>query len=132
MKMANGGFDPAYNVQFVSDGDARVVVGVEVTNDGTDGGSLEPMHKNVCSSFDTIPKKVLVDSAYATKEGVKAVESITHSILLPSRTNVIFGGTGPKTCMISGADTLPLTSAAMLTRVYSEAPRSSMRLAEKP
>jgi hypothetical protein len=32
MKMANGGYDPAYNVQFASDGDARVIVGVEVTN----------------------------------------------------------------------------------------------------
>ena len=36
MKMANGGYDPAYNVQFVSDADARMIVGVEVTNAGTD------------------------------------------------------------------------------------------------
>ncbi len=75
MKMANGGFDPAFNVQFVSDADARVIVGVDVTNAGTDGGELEPLHKKVCSDFGKTPKKVLVDSAYATKESVTAVES---------------------------------------------------------
>lgn len=75
MKTANGGFDPAFNVQFATDADARVIVGVDVTNAGTDGGELAPMHKKVCSDFCKTPKKVLVDSAYATKEGVKAVES---------------------------------------------------------
>ena len=75
MKMANGGFDPAYNVQFVSDADARVIVGVDVANAGTDGGELPPLHEKVCSDFCKTPKKVLVDSAYATKESVKAVES---------------------------------------------------------
>lgn len=38
MKMANGGFRPAYNVQFASDGDTRMIVSVDVTNNGSDGG----------------------------------------------------------------------------------------------
>ena len=33
MKMANGGYDPAFNVQFATDGDSRVIVGVDVTNE---------------------------------------------------------------------------------------------------
>jgi len=75
MKMANGGYDPAFNVQFASDADSRVIVGVDVTNAGTDGGELGTMHKKVSSDYGKTPKKVLVDSAYATKEGVKTVES---------------------------------------------------------
>jgi transposase len=74
MKMANGGYDPAYNVQFVSDGDARVIIGVEVTNAGTDGGELAPMHEKICSTYGKTPDKELVDGAFATKEGVTAVE----------------------------------------------------------
>lgn len=74
MKMANGGYDPAYNVQFASDGDARVIVGVDVGNSGTDGGELAPMHEKICSTYGKTPKKELVDGGYATKEGVTAVE----------------------------------------------------------
>ena len=72
--MANGGYDPAYNVQFVSDGDARVIVSVDVTNAGTDGGEMVPMHENICATYGTIPQRELVDGAFATKEGVTAVE----------------------------------------------------------
>jgi hypothetical protein len=75
MKMANGGFDPAYNVQFVTDADSRVIVGVEITNEGTDGGQLEPLHRKVRETYQKTPKHALVDSAYATKDGVTAVET---------------------------------------------------------
>jgi transposase/IS5 family transposase len=74
MKMANGGYDPAYNVQFITDGDSRVIVGVEVTNEGTDGGQLAPMVEQVSKHYGRRPKKVLVDSAYATKAGVTETE----------------------------------------------------------
>lgn len=75
MKMANGGYDPAFNVQFMTDGDARVIVGVDVTNAGTDGGELPPMLDKVRQHYGKTPAKVLVDSAYATKDGVTTVET---------------------------------------------------------
>ena len=74
MKMANGGYDAAYNVQFASDGDARVIVGVDVSNAGTDGGELVPMHEKIRSTYGKTPKRELVDGGFATKEGVTAVE----------------------------------------------------------
>lgn len=75
MKMANGGYDPAYNVQFASDADARVIVGVDVSNAGTDGGEFAPLQEKVRSDYDKTPEKAMVDSAYATKEGVTSVEA---------------------------------------------------------
>jgi hypothetical protein len=42
MKMADGGFRPAYNVQFATDHDGDVIVGVAVTNVGSDQGQLGP------------------------------------------------------------------------------------------
>ena len=74
MKMANGGYDPAYNVQFVSDGDARMIVHVDVSNEGTDGGEMAPAHEKVCKTYGRVPERALVDGAYATKDGVTAVE----------------------------------------------------------
>ncbi len=74
MKMANGGFNPALNVQFASDSEARMIVGVDVTNEGTDGGELEPMVNQLASDYGRRPKKIVTDSAYATKDGVTAVE----------------------------------------------------------
>ena len=44
MKMMDGGFRPAYNVQFATDVDSHVVVGVAVTNGG------EPRHLCRCST----------------------------------------------------------------------------------
>lgn len=74
MKMPNGGFNPALSVQFVSDAKTRIIVGVCVTNEGTDGGQLDPMHEKITSDYGKTPGHVLVDSAYTTKEGVTVVE----------------------------------------------------------
>jgi transposase len=74
MKMANGGYDPAYNVQFASDGDARVIVHVDVTNAGTDGGEMPPAHEKICKNYGKVPGRALVDGAFATKDAVTAVE----------------------------------------------------------
>lgn len=70
MKMANGGFDPAYNVQFATDAKTRMIVGVDVTNEGTDGGEMPPMLEKIEIDYGKRPGTILVDSAYATKESV--------------------------------------------------------------
>lgn len=74
MKTANGGFDPAYNIQFATDATSRVIVGVYVTNHGTDGGELPPMLDQIHEDYGKRPRRALVDSAYATKESVTAAE----------------------------------------------------------
>lgn len=75
MKMANGGYDPAFNVQFATDGDTRVIVAVEVTNGGTDGGELPPMLDKVRGHYGKTPVQALVDSAYATQDSVTSAEA---------------------------------------------------------
>jgi hypothetical protein len=75
MKMANGGFDPAYNVQFATDASARVVVGVTVTNAGADGGELPPMLDKIKQFYGKQPNRALVDGAFATIESVTLAEA---------------------------------------------------------
>jgi transposase len=48
MKMANGGFNPAANVQLATDTESRAILGVEVSNEGSDSAGLsEPMRQQV-------------------------------------------------------------------------------------
>lgn len=97
MKMANGGYDPAFNVQFATDGDARVIVGVDVTNGGTDGGELPPMLDQVEQHYGQRPRQALVDSAYATKESVTAAESAGTKVVstIPRACELIEHGKDP-------------------------------------
>jgi len=74
MKMANGGYDPAYNVQFNTDGHSRIIIGLKVTNEGTDGSQMPGMQQQVLERYGRVPGQVLVDSAFTTKESVKLVE----------------------------------------------------------
>jgi transposase len=70
MKMANGGYNPAYNVQFASDMSSRIIMGVCVTNQGTDGYELPLMLGQLKARYGHVPKTTVTDSAYATKPSI--------------------------------------------------------------
>ena len=57
MKMGDGRFRPAYNVQYAvagsETGGHRTIVGVNVTNVGSDMGSLAPMVEQIAERTDT-------------------------------------------------------------------------------
>lgn len=81
MKMGDGGFRPAFNVQFATDGDARVIVAVDVTNSGSDRGQMAPLYEDVCSRYSTTPKHYIVDSAFATKDDIKTLEQAQTQVV---------------------------------------------------
>ena len=58
--MADGGFRPAYNVQFATTTDSQVIVGVEVCNSGSDLGQLAPMLDQVQQRYGQEPEEWLV------------------------------------------------------------------------
>lgn len=43
MKMGDGGFRPAYALQYGTDVDSQIIVGVEVVTTGSDQGQMAPM-----------------------------------------------------------------------------------------
>jgi transposase len=75
MKMADGGFRPALNVQFVTDVESRLVVGVATTNSGSDKGQLVPMIKKLQDDYGQTPRDVLVDGDFITKDNVITVSA---------------------------------------------------------
>ena len=83
MKMADCGFRPAYNVQFATDGDARMIVSVDVTNNGSDGGQMAPMQETVCKRYGKVPKNYTVDGGFATNEDITQVEKSGSQVAAP-------------------------------------------------
>ena len=134
MKMANGGYDPAYNVQFVDDGDARVIVGVDVTNEGTDGAQLVPGHEKTCSNYGKVPEKQVVDGAYATKEGVTAVESAGTEVVstVPRFEQLEKHGKDPHARQKGDTDEYARFRARMKNPEYQELYKQRPSIAEFP
>jgi transposase len=73
MKMANGGFNPAYDVQFATDTVTQVIVGVEVLTVGSDQGQMGPMVEQIAERYDRVPGEMLVDGGFAKHEDIEAV-----------------------------------------------------------
>ncbi len=134
MKMATGGYDPAYNVQFVSDGDARVIVGVEVTNAGTDGGELQPMHEKVCATYGKTPQRELVDGAFATIDGVTAVEAAGTEVVssIPRSEQLERHGKDPHARQKNDTDQYANFRARMAELEYQQLYRLRPSIAEFP
>jgi len=77
MKMADGGYRPAYNVQFATDCDSQVVVGVDVVTTGSDMAEMAPMVKQVQERLGKVPEEWLVDGGYVALSQIEAVADQT-------------------------------------------------------
>jgi transposase len=81
MKMSDGGYRPAYNVQFATDQASDVIVGIGVTNVGSDHAELLPMLDQIERRTGRRPSTMLADGGYVshvvidetTRRGVQLV-----------------------------------------------------------
>lgn len=70
MKMGDKGFRPAFNVQISNDSQSNMVIGVEVTNQGTDSGLMKPMHDKIKEDYEATPSKYYVDGRFIKNDDV--------------------------------------------------------------
>lgn len=77
MKMGDGGFRPAYNVQFGTDTASQIIVGVDVVTSGSDQGQMAPMVDQVEKRCGQAPEHWLVDGGYPGHEQIDAVAQRT-------------------------------------------------------
>jgi transposase len=75
MKMADGGFRPAYNVQFAADAGGLVVVGVDVVVAGSDAGLMAPMAAQIVARAGRAPAEFLVDGGFAQHDQIAAASA---------------------------------------------------------
>ena len=73
MKMGDGGFRPAFNVQLATATDSQVITGVDVTNSGSDQGQLAPMVEQHQQRYEEKPREALVDGGFVKKADIDQV-----------------------------------------------------------
>jgi transposase len=74
MKMADGGFRPAYNIEYATACQGQVIVGVDVLTVGSDQGQLPPMLDQIEDRFGQRPKEALVDGGLANRKDIEQVQ----------------------------------------------------------
>jgi transposase len=91
MKMADGGYRPGYNIQMATAGDVlggpRTVVGVTITNIGSDMGSVAPMLDQIERRTGELPKVLLADANHAKHDCIRdcAARGVEALIAVPKR-----------------------------------------------
>lgn len=86
MKMADGGFRPAYNVQLAVDAETQLIACVEVVNTGSDMGLMAPMHAALQHRYDCTPGHWLADGGFTKLEAINELtERGTQPVVPPPR-----------------------------------------------
>ena len=85
MKMADGGFRPAYNLQLAADEDSQVIVAVAVDTTGSDGGQAPAGLEQVVRRTDHQPEAYLMDGGFATLKDVTTIERRGVTVYAPQR-----------------------------------------------
>lgn len=85
MKMADGGFRPAYNVQLTTTTDSQIIVGVAVNNCGSDLGQLSPMLDQVQQRYEVCPAQWLTDGGFARNADIEDAHRRGTTVYAPVR-----------------------------------------------
>lgn len=79
MKMADGGFRPAFNVRMATAGSElggpRTIVGVEVCNIGSDMGAVAPMLEQIERRTGQLPATLLADANHGNHAAIAAAQA---------------------------------------------------------
>ena len=83
MKMADGGYRPAYNIQVAADSAHQVIAGVEVTTTGSDQQQAPLMVCQVRERLHALPAVWLMDGGFAAHAAIEQVEAAGSQVLAP-------------------------------------------------
>ena len=83
MKLGDGGFRPALNIQVATDGTGRAIVGIEVSQQGSDGGLVAPMEAQVVERTGQHPEEYLIDGGLATRDDITTLASHDVTVYAP-------------------------------------------------
>jgi hypothetical protein len=75
MKMPDGGFRPGFNVEFGTDTDSGIIVGVDVNNVGSDSGQLLPMAEQIEERYEQAPERMLADGDFANLDDIEKLHT---------------------------------------------------------
>jgi len=85
MKMPDGGFRPAYNLEIASDVDSQVIVGVGVVTKGSDLGEAVPMADQIDQRAARSPEGYLMDGGFVKRADITTLERRGMTVYAPTR-----------------------------------------------
>lgn len=83
MKMGDGGFRPALNVQVATTDEGRAIVGVQVSQQGSDGGLAAPLEAQVMERTGQHPDEYLIDGGLATRDDITTLAALGVTVYAP-------------------------------------------------
>lgn len=86
MKMADGGFRPAYNIQFAADTAVRVIVGVAVSSCGSDMNQAPPVVEQVGARLGALPHDWLIDGGFPSATTIARLTAAGLTVYAPVQT----------------------------------------------
>jgi transposase len=133
MKMADGGYRPAFNVQFKTAVKNSPIIGVSVTNNGSDNGQLGPAVDELKARYGVEPKRMLADGGFGAKDDIEDIHArgITLYCPLPKKGKadpaVPRPDDGPGVRAWRRRMTRSRTQAIYKRRIATERPHADMR-----
>jgi transposase len=85
MKMPDGGFRPAYNVEVATDVASGIIVGVDVVNQGSDARQATPMEQQVVQRTGRHPDAYLLDGGFAQRDEITTLTERGVTVYAPTR-----------------------------------------------
>jgi transposase len=87
MKMADGGFRPAYNCQLSTAAGGQIVIAVRTETSGSDRGLMRPMVEEVARRYGRKPKRHLADGGLASNADTEWEASSGVKVYAPGTKN---------------------------------------------
>jgi transposase len=75
MKMADGGYRPAYNVAYSADTATLVIAAVAVTTSGSDAGQICPLNDQIRARHGDYPGEALADGGFVSLADIEAAQA---------------------------------------------------------
>lgn len=85
MKMADGGFRPAYNVHLVSETVSKVIIAVKVDNVGTDTHAMVALAEQIEQRYQARPQEWLADGGCNSLDNVEKMAERGCKVFAPLR-----------------------------------------------
>jgi transposase len=83
MKMADGGYRPAMNVQYAAATNCGVILAVSVLTTGSDMGQIAPALEQIEGRFGVRPEEALADGGYAKHEDLERAQAAGTTAYVP-------------------------------------------------
>ncbi len=83
IKMADGGFRPAYNMQVASVAGEQIVVAVDVSTSSSDRGLARPMLEKIDATYGTLPTQHLLDGGFTKNDDIEWAHAANVAMFCP-------------------------------------------------